>query len=151
MANTYTSIYIHYVFSTKQRQPLIHPDIQYRLWAYIGGIARKNKIKALATGGTTDHVHTLLSLPSTISISKVIQLIKGNSSKWMKENFDHAATNFSWQTGYGAFSINVSIVQETIKYIEKQASHHKTITFKDEYIEFLKKHGIDCDDRYIWD
>ena len=81
MANSYISLNIHYVFSVKQRLPLIVPEIQSRLWAYIGGIARKNKMKALAVGGTEDHIHILLSLPSTISISKAVQLIKGNSSK----------------------------------------------------------------------
>ena len=81
MANSYISLYVHYVFSTKERLPLILPELQNRLWAYIGGIARKNKMKALAVGGTEDHIHILLSLPATMSISKAIQLIKGNSSK----------------------------------------------------------------------
>lgn len=134
MANSYISLYVHYVFSAKQRLPLILPEIQSRLWAYIGGIARKNKMKALAT----------------ISISKAVQLIKGNSSKWIHETFE-CARKFSWQEGYGAFSVNISIVKETIRYIERQAEHHQHRSFKDEYIEFLKKHGIDYDERYVWD
>ena len=150
MANSYISLYVHYVFSTKERLPLILPELQNRLWAYIGGIARKNKMKALAVGGTEDHIHILLSLPATISISKAIQLIKGNSSKWIHETFEHAR-KFSWQEGYGAFSVNVSIVKETIRYIERQAEHHQHTSFRDEYIAFLKKHGIDYDDRYVWD
>jgi REP element-mobilizing transposase RayT len=149
MANSYISLYVHYVFSTKQRLPLILPEIQGRLWAYIGAIARKNEMKALAVGGTEDHIHILLSLPATISISKAVQLIKGNSSKWIHETFEHAR-KFSWQDGYGAFSVNVSIVKETIRYIEKQAEHHQHKSFKDEYIEFLKKHGIEYDERYLW-
>ncbi len=92
----------------------------------------------------------LLSLPATISISKAIQLIKGNSSKWIHETFEHVR-EFSWQEGYGAFSVNVSIVKETIRYIETQAEHHQRRSFKDEYIEFLKKHGIDYDERYVWE
>ena len=131
MANSYISLYMHYVFSTKQRLPLIVPEIQDRLWSYLGGIARKNDMKALAVGGASDHIHILLSLPSTISIAKAIQIIKGNSSKWINDTFEHAH-GFSWQKGYGAFSINISIVEDTIRYIQKQAAHHQHKSFKEE-------------------
>ena len=150
MANSYISLYIHYVFSTKERQPLLVPEIQDRVWAYMGGVARKNKMKALAVGGTKDHVHILLSLPATISVSKAIQLIKGASSKWINDTFDKTK-KFSWQRGYGAFSVNVSILKETVLYIERQEAHHKHKSFQDEYVNFLKKHGIDYDERYVWD
>jgi len=149
MANSYISLYIHYVFSTKERQPLLLPEIQDRVWAYMGGIARKNKMKALSIGGTRDHVHLLVSLPAVISVSKAIQLIKGGSSKWINDTFDKTQ-KFAWQSGYGAFSINVSILKETVHYIERQEEHHKYRSFQDEYIEFLKKHGIDYDERYVW-
>jgi REP element-mobilizing transposase RayT len=150
MANSYISLYIHYVFSTKERQPLLTPEIQERVWSYMGGIARKNKMKALSVGGTKDHVHLLMSLPATVSVSKAVQLIKGGSSRWIRDQIENME-NFSWQTGYGAFSINVSIVRETILYIERQEEHHKFKSFQEEYIEFLKKHGIDYDERYVWD
>ena len=149
MAHTYVSIYIHYVFSTKQRLPLIIPEIQDRLWAYMGGIARENKMKALAVGGTNDHVHILVSLPAVMPVSKAIQLIKGGSSKWVKETFENMK-NFSWQEGYGAFSVNISMVKDTISYIERQAEHHRYRSFQEEYIGFLKKHDIEYDDRYVW-
>ncbi|HEM49054.1 MAG TPA: IS200/IS605 family transposase, partial [Caldithrix sp.] len=103
MANTYTSIFIHYTFSTKNWKKMITAEIQDRLWAYMGGIARKNNIKALAIGGVEDHVHLLLSLPPTLSISKTIKLIKGASSKWVHDTFPKYG-NFTWQAGYGAFS-----------------------------------------------
>ena len=93
--------------------------------------------------------HMLLSLPATISVSKTIQLVKGGSSKWINQTFDHTK-NFSWQEGYGAFSINVSIIKDTIRYIERQAEHHRHKSFQEEYLEFLNKHGIEYDERYVW-
>ena len=150
MSNTYIGLYIHNIFSTIQRLPLIVPEIQSRLWPYMGGIAKQNDMKALAVGGITDHVHILLSLPATISIAKAIQLIKGNSSKWVNDTFQ-MPNGFAWQKGYGAFSVNISIVPETIRYIDNQAMHHQHKSFKEEYIEILVKNRIDYDERYIWD
>ncbi len=149
MANSYISIYIHYVFSTKGRLPLISPEIQERLWTYMGGTAREKQMKALAIGGTEDHAHILISLPATISVAEAVKLIKGNSSKWVNETF-RLSDKFTWQEGYGAFSVNISIVEETIRYINRQAEHHRHKSFKEEYIEFLGKHGIEYDERYIW-
>jgi len=149
MANSYISLYVHIVFSTKGRQALINPDLESRLWAYMGGIARENQMKALSVGGIADHVHVLLSLPATLPIAKAVQLIKGGSSKWVHDTFA-GLRKFSWQEGYGAFSVNVSLLEETIRYIESQGEHHKRKTFQEEYIEFLRRHGIDYDERYIW-
>src|SRR3954465_16067605 len=95
------------LFAWKGRQPLLTPDIRERLWPYLGGIARENGMKTLAIGGVSDHVHMLVSLPATLSLSKAIQLLKGNSSKWIHETFP-ALRAFAWQQGYGAFSIGVS-------------------------------------------
>jgi REP element-mobilizing transposase RayT len=133
---------MHVVFSTKERRPWITPDIQDRLWPYLGGIARENKMKALKVGGVEDHVHVLLSLPSTLDIAKAVQLLKGNSSKWIHETLPKLKT-FEWQEGYGAFSIGVSGVEDTIKYIENQAEHHRKQSFKDELKAFLKKHELE--------
>lgn len=118
MSHTYNSQLMHCVFSTKERRQIITPDLQSRLWPYIGGIARENKMKAIAVGGVEDHVHILLSLPSTLSISKAMQLIKGGSSKWIHDTFPEQPA-FSWQEGYGAFSIGISGVDRTIAYILK--------------------------------
>jgi REP element-mobilizing transposase RayT len=133
---------MHVVFSTKERRPWITSDIQDRLWPYLGGIARENKMKALKVGGVEDHVHILLSLPSTLDIAKAVQLLKGNSSKWIHETFPKLKT-FEWQEGYGAFSISVSGIEDTIKYIENQAEHHRKQSFKDELKAFLKKHELE--------
>lgn len=137
------------MWSTKARQPALTPEIQTRLWPYLGGIARANKISALAVGGIADHVHVLLSLPATQTISKALQLLKGNSSKWLHEEFPELRT-FSWQEGYGAFTIGMSGVPETKTYIGTQAEHHKKKTFQEEFRSFLDKHGLPYDEAILW-
>ena len=150
MSHTYNSQLHHCVFSTKERQSLITPELTVRLYPYIGGIARENKMKLYTAGGVSDHVHLLLSLPSTLSISKAMQLIKGGSSKWIHETFpDHRF--FEWQQGYGSFTIGIGDIQRTESYIKNQARHHEKIDFKAEFIEFLERHGIDYDERYVFD
>jgi putative transposase len=149
MSHSYTRSLFHCVFSTKGRQPLITAELQDRLWPYIGGIARDNKMKALQVGGVEDHVHILLSLPSTMAIAKAIQLIKGGSSKWVHDEFP-AHRGFAWQEGYGAFSISVSHRDPTIEYITNQKEHHRKKTFKEEFLAMLAKHGIEYDPRFIW-
>jgi REP element-mobilizing transposase RayT len=119
--------------------------LQARLWPYLGGAARENKMKALMVGGVEDHVHVLLSLPATLTSSKALQLLKGNSSKWVHETFP-AQGDFAWQEGYGAFSIGVSGVDGTIAYIQNQEEHHRTRTFQEEFITFLKRHGMEYDE-----
>ena len=149
MAHSYISAYIHYIFSTKNRQKIIKPELEERLWPYMGGIARENKMKALAIGGDENHAHVFLSLPSTLSISKAIQLIKGGSSTWVSKTFD-AFKDFQWQEGYGAFSVSISHIDNTIHYINNQKEHHKKQTFQEEYLMILKKHGIEYDEQYLW-
>jgi putative transposase len=141
--HSYVSCLFHCVWATKGRRPRITPDLQARLWPYLGGIARENKIKALVIGGTTDHVHALISIPSTLSVAKSIQLLKGNSSKWIHETFKEH-WNLDWQEGYGAFSIGVSGIANTTRYIERQAEHHHKLTFREELAGFLKKHALEC-------
>ena len=128
---------------------MMTPDLQNRLWPYIGGVARENHIKALSIGGMQDHVHVLLSLPATLPVAKAVQLIKGGSSKWVHDTFV-GSRKFAWQEGYGAFSVNVSLLEETIRYIERQAEHHQRKTFQEESLEFLRRHGIDYEERYVW-
>ncbi|MCK5505377.1 MAG: IS200/IS605 family transposase [Thermodesulfovibrionia bacterium] len=150
MANTYTKILIHYVFSTKNRDKILTKELQNRLWPFMGGIARENNSKALAIGGVKDHVHLLVSLPAALSVAKLIQQIKGGSSKWVHDTFPESS-NFKWQEGYGAFSIGVSQIDQTIAYINNQKEHYRKKMFKEEYISFLKKHEIEYDERYVWD
>ncbi len=150
MSHSYVSQLMHCVFSTKERRPLITPDLQERLFPYIGGIARKNKMKLISAGGVEDHVHLLISLPKTLNIAHAMQLVKGGSSKWVHEEFaEHRM--FEWQEGYGAFSIGVGEVERTVKYIQTQAEHHKQKDFKTEFISFLDKHFIEYDERYVFD
>src|SRR5258706_15426552 len=147
---SYVSSYFHTVFSTKERRPVITPVLRERMWPFLGGIARQNKMKALEVGGVEDHVHILLSLPSTLSIAKALQLIKGGSSKWVHETFpDHRL--LGWQEKYGAFSVSVSQLDRIIRYIGNQQEHHRKITFQEEFLALLKKHRIEYDERYLWD
>ena len=150
MSNSFTSSYYHCVFSTKERRNLITPELQEKLFPYLGGIARKNKMKMLAVGGMADHVHLLLSLPATLPISKAIQLIKGGSSKWIHDTFSEHRL-FSWQKGYGAFSIGVGDIERTKNYIENQVEHHRKRSFKEEFLIFLKRNGIEFDELYVFD
>lgn len=149
MSHAYVSNLMHCIFSTKERAPVIDSELESRLWPYVGGIARENRMKALAIGGTMDHVHTLLSLPSTLSIAKAVQLIKGVSSKWVHDSFP-GCQNFGWQEGYGAFSVSVSQLQRTISYINDQKNHHRKKTFQEGFLDFLVKHGIQYDPRYVF-
>jgi putative transposase len=148
MANTFTSLDFHIVFSTKNREPSLDRVILERLWPYLGGIARDNGMKAREIGGVADHVHLLLSVPASMALSKAVQLIKGGSSHWLKETFPQLKT-FSWQDGYGAFTVSRSQVDIVRHYIQNQEEHHRTKTFEDEYRTFLKKHHIDFDERYL--
>jgi REP element-mobilizing transposase RayT len=142
--HSFVSCLLHCVFAAKDRRPRIKPDLQQRLWEYLGGIAREKKIKALIVGGTEDHVHMLVSLPSVLSVATSVQLLKGNSSKWIHDTFPEHA-DFQWQEGYGVFSIGISGVEDTEKYIRNQAQHHRKITFREEVESFLKRHGLEYD------
>ena len=115
----------------------------------MGGVAREHQMKALGIGGMEDHVHLLLSLPSTLAIAKAIQLIKGESSKWVHDTFPQHQ-DFAWQEGYGAFSIGVSQTEVTVAYIQNQKQHHQKKSFQEEFLTFLKKHGVEHDPRFVW-
>ena len=129
---------------------MITEELRERLWPYLGGIARENEMKALAIGGVADHVHLLLSLPTTMPIAKAMQLIKGGSSKWVHDTFPDQRL-FAWQTKYGAFSVSVSQLDRIIKYIENQQRHHRRMSFQEELMALLKRHKIEYDERYLWE
>lgn len=133
MAHSFVCCHIHVVFSTKGRKNLIPANVQPRLWAYLGGIARDNDMKAIAVGGTDNHAHVLLSLSSTMPISKAVQLIKGGSSGWVHQTFP-LCEGFEWQEGYGAFSVGRSMIAKTVEYIEDQRRHYQTTTFEEEFV-----------------
>jgi putative transposase len=141
--HTHTSLLFHYVFTTKNRVASIPHELQARLWAYMGGIARANRMKALAVGGVGDHSHVLLSLPSTITVAKAIQLVKAGSSQWMHEQT--GSHRFEWQEGYGAFSVGASQVPATIRYIDNQPQRHRKTSLNEEWELFLSKHSMFLD------
>ncbi len=149
MSNTYTALHYHLVFSTKNRVPYLTQDIEQRVWAYIGGVARGHSLMALQIGGFDDHIHALLTALPTLAPSKIAQYLKGNSSKWIHETFPELQ-DFAWQEGYGAFTISKSGLDAAARYIQGQRAHHQQQSFQDEYREFLQKHGIEYDERHLW-
>jgi REP element-mobilizing transposase RayT len=150
MASTFTNLLFHVIFSTKFRKPLVEDSVREELYCYIGGIIREQRGSLLEIGGMPDHVHILARLSPTIAISDVLKLIKANSSKWMNERGGRWK-RFQWQTGYAAFSVSESRVADLRRYIQGQAEHHRTKTFREEYVAFLKKHKIDFEERYAFE
>ena len=147
MASTLTRILVHATFSTKNRDPLIPPSIEPDLFAFIGGICRNLDSPMLVIGGTADHVHLLLSLGKSITLSDLMMNIKRDSSKWMKP---HGVASFGWQDGYFAFSIGESGVEALTRYIRSQKAHHEHVGFKEEMRTFFRKYGIEWDEKYVW-
>src|ERR1051325_3354258 len=150
MAQSLSSILIHLVFSTKNREPFITPDIDAELHPYMATIFRELKSPSLAIDGTSDYIHILFSLARVVTIADIVEQVKTNSSKWIKTK-GREFRNFHWQRGYGAFSIGQSNVDSLKRYIEHQKEHHKRISFQDEYRKFLKLYGITYDEKYVWD
>jgi putative transposase len=150
MANTFSQVYLHIVFSTKNRAELIGPEIENDIWAGIGGCARKHKIVPLQIGGMENHAHALVSTPTTISPSQAAKYLKGDSSLWIHREFAELR-HFAWQDGYGVFSVSRSAVPDVIKYIQDQRLHHQHQSFEDEYVTLLKLHGVDYEERYLFD
>ena len=138
------------MFSAQERVEVLNPDIRERLWPYMGGIAKQNGMIPKCIGGASDHVHLLVTLPTRLAVAKAVQLIKAGSSAWIHQTFPNLR-NFAWQQGYGAFSVGVSQVQETVHYIERQLEHHRTRTFQEEYLASVKKNGLHFDEKYPWD
>ena len=149
MANTYTCLNYHVIFSTKNREPWLIPDIEHRIWEFIGGIARAHRMTALQVGGVEDHIHALVNAPPTIAPSQIAQYLKGDSSKWIHEEFP-TLRNFWWQDGYAAFTVSKSNIPRVISYIQNQREHHRQKTFQEEYLDFLRENGIEYDERYLW-
>jgi putative transposase len=150
MANTFTCLHYHIVFSTKHREPWLRPELQERAWAYLGGIARQHDLTPLLVGGMDDHIHILLGMPATFTVSEALKRIKGGSSGWIKENLT-GCRGFAWQDGYGAFTVSKSAESDVKDYIARQQEHHRVRTFQEGYLALLQRHGITYDERYVWD
>ena len=150
MAQTLTSLLVHIVFSTKHRADLITPEIEPKLFAYIGGILNNEKSVLLASGGTMNHIHLLVSQSKTMALSDLVKDVKQRSSKWIKTQGREFA-GFHWQDGYGAFTIGKSQVETLRGYLAKQKVHYQKQSFEDELREALKNYEVEFDERYLWD
>lgn len=149
MANTYTQIHLQFVFAVKYRNGLIHSSFKQELYQYISGIIKANNHKLLAINGMPDHLHILVGMRPSQSVSDLMQDIKANSSKWINEK-KFLKVKFEWQEGYGAFSYSKSHVQNVIHYIQNQEEKHKVKSFNEEYLDFLNAFEIDYDERYVY-
>ena len=141
---------IHLIYSTKDREPCLPPEIRAGLFGYKAGILKEWNSPSLKIGGVADHVHVLFCLSKNHSLAKVIEGVEEGSSKWLKTQGSHFNA-FHWQAGYGAFSVSQSHVQEVRRYIELQDEHHRTRSFKDEFLAFLKRYEIEYDERFLWE
>lgn len=138
--HTFVSVRIHFTFGVSHREHAIQPDLQPRFWSYIGGIAKNLELVLYAVGGFDDHVHLFVGIPATVTIAEIAQKIKANASRWMHEQ--GANPGFSWQDGYGAFSVSVSHTDATVAYINHQAEHHKRLGYGEELTKILQRHKI---------
>jgi putative transposase len=148
MSHTYSSNRIHVIFSTKERKKCLSDDFQPKLWAYMAGIAHHQGFETMIVGGVSDHIHALLALPPILPLAKAVQLLKGSSSHWINETQTGDA-RFSWQEGYGAFSVSASQTEGVVRYIRNQRQHHERKSFEDEFVDFLKKYGVAYDPAYV--
>lgn len=149
MANTYTQLYIQFIFAVEGRLCLIHPSWEEELYKYLAGIIKNQKHKPIAVSGAHDHVHILVGLNPVQSISSLMQIVKGESSGWINDK-GFLNGRFEWQEGYGAFSYSRSHLDLVYHYVMNQKHHHKTKTFREEYLEMLRKFEIPYDERYIF-
>jgi REP element-mobilizing transposase RayT len=150
MAGTFSQIYIQYVFAVKGRENLLQKEWRDEVFKYIIGVIKGKDQKPIIVNGISDHVHVFVGLKPIVSISDLIRDIKNNSSKFINEQ-KFISTKFSWQDGYGAFSYSHSQINSVYRYIANQEQHHRKKTFKEEYIDFLKKFEIDYDERYLFE
>ena len=141
---------IHLVFSTKNRKPLLVEAVRPELFAYQAGILEQWNSPALRIGGEADHVHMLFRLSKNYALSKVVEEVKKSSSKWVKARIPFC-TDFAWQNGYAAFSVSQSRVSDVERYIQQQADHHRAASFIEELRLLLRRHGLEYDERYVWD
>lgn len=150
MSQSLEKILVHIVFSTKQREPLLSEEIRGDLYRYIAGILKQLQSFAIEIGGTADHIHILCSISKNYAPSKIIEEVKKSSSKWIKTKGSEY-DGFYWQRGFGIFSVSLSNIEEVRRYILEQEQHHRKMSFQEEFRKFIEKHGIDYDERYLWD
>src|SRR5215213_691397 len=149
MPSTYTALHYHIVFSTKHREPWIAEGIEERVRSYLAGIANQHGMSALGVGGLEDHIHLVVGIPAALAVSRAVQLLKGGSSRWIRQTFPELET-FGWQEGYGAFTVSKSALPLTISYVARQRETHQARSFQDEFRGILARHDIAYDERYLW-
>lgn len=150
MAQSLSNVSLHVVFSTKQRRPWLETYVDEELHKYLATICKTLGCPSHAVGGADDHVHVACSLSRTVTISKLVQELKQDSSKWIKTKGERLA-DFAWQNGYGAFSVGQSQLPDLRNYIANQREHHRRVSFQDEYRRICEKYGVTIDERYVWD
>jgi len=156
MSQSLSRVLIHMTFSTKDRvRSIAYPDVREALNTYAGGILRNLKCPSIIVGSVTDHMHILYLQARTVTTSEVAEVVKKETSRWLKDQKpdvkDPYLVKFAWQNGYAAFSVSESNSEIVKRYIERQEEHHKRMTFQEEYRGFLKKHGMEFDEKYVWD
>ena len=150
MPQSLSKVIIHIIFSTKYREPWQDRDVRPRMHAYVATICRDLDAEALRVGGVADHIHVVTTLPRTLSQAAMVETLKKTSSKWIKQ-LDSKYRQFYWQRGYSAFSVSPSQLNAVLEYVESQEEHHRTRSFQEEYRDFLRKYGVEFDERYVWD
>ncbi len=149
MSHTYSHIVIHAIFSTRDRRPWLTPEMREETFNYLGGTVNALGGQSLLVNGPRDHVHMLFVQPRSLSIADVMEKVKANSSRWVKERWPDRR-HFGWQTGYAAFSVSKSHVEQVKRYIRNQEEHHRKISYIEEVVAFLDKHGVEYDSRYVF-
>ncbi|QHN02326.1 IS200/IS605 family transposase [Granulicella sp. WH15] len=150
MAQSLAFLLVHVIFSTKDRTPVLKDDLRPALYAYLATVARNAECECFRVGGVADHVHLALRMPRTATVAEIVEQLKVSSSKWIKTQSPRLA-KFAWQRGYGVFSVGPADLNALIGYIDGQEVHHRKQTFQDEFRAFLKRYGVEFDERYMWD
>lgn len=150
MPQSLSNVLVHLVFSTKNRSPWLSSEIRIELFPYFTGVLKNNGCPIIQVGGVEDHVHLLLNLSRTMTVAQAVEKVKVSSAKWMKEKWADRA-EFSWQSGYGAFSVGVRDVERVVRYIQGQEEHHRKFSFQDEFRKLCEEYGAALDERYVWD
>jgi putative transposase len=150
MANAFTQLYVHYVFATRERCPLLKNQYQKQIFAYLVGKAKEHECFVKAIGGTDDHIHLLVTLDAKISISEFAKVLKGSSSHYIND-MKISPKHFEWQVGYGAFSVSQSSVAKVVNYIRNQVEHHHKVSFQDEFIALLQKYQVKYEQKYVFE
>jgi REP element-mobilizing transposase RayT len=150
MPQSLAFVLVHVIFSTKDRRPFLDPDLRPALHAYLATVARNSNCECYRTGGVADHVHLVIRLSRTTNIAELVEQLKTSSSKWLKTQ-SPGLKNFAWQRGYAAFSVGPTDIGALVEYIAGQEDHHRKCSFQDELRAFLKRYGVEFDERYVWD